>query len=957
MKEYIRLKSFFIIIGILFALFLTILTKFSFILDNSKKSLEFKDDIKLDDENLKNSKISGNIHIYGNSGWEDLKNTGNCTGSGTNIDPYLIKDLIIDGGGSEDCILIEYSDVYFKIENCTTYNSGSEDYNQGSGIKLRSVSNGLLLNNNDSINNWYGIYLSDSDYNTISGNNVNNNNYGIYLSGDYNTISGNNVNNNNYGIYLSGVYNTVSGNNLNRNDYGIYLSFYATNNIISGNLMSKCGLSIIGTSNQIDTTNLVNGKPLYYYNNKENLEPYNFTNAGQVILINCNNSLISNLNISYINSGISLRNCFNNIISENIVQNNIIGIHLTSSDNNTISENFVNINNSYGIYLDYSSNNMILGNEVINNMDDGIHLTTSDSNTISGNIVKNNKGNGIYVYKSLNNMILGNEAINNTDNGIYIMYDSNSNEITGNTVKNNNGAGIYTSTCDNIKVIENMIINNSGDGIHFYGSYHSGCNNNVVLKNNISGSYYGIHLSGVNNTLSGNKMVDCGLKIYGYLSELRAHIIDPSNLVNEKPLYYYVDRANLGPSDFNNAGQIILVNCEQSLITNLDVSFGSTGISLYYSNDNNISEIIANNNRDNGIFLQYSNYDYISGNTANNNHNGIYLDNSNGNTLSGNTVNNNSEYGVILHSNSYPIHEVSYISGNIVCYNYYGIYLGLLQNVQISGNNVSYNHNGIYLDWQGSDNTILQNIVSFNYYGIYLSSRCDNNVILRNIIDNNEIGINLQGQTNTIKSNTISNNVIGIRISYTKCNKISDNIFSGNIEDIQGKQDECNPFPIGIVVAIVIIIIVMGITGLLILRKRASRPRTKVYPFEKYRDKFQVTKKPIKEVPYKPEVKFKSKTSQEVEKIKVLQEEEVMTTPEEKTIKEEILLEEETSALREKSIKKEVLLEKVVVSIPKDQIEEITPPEPQIVNCPFCGLMIDELTSYCPQCGMKLKKK
>ena len=139
---------------------------------------------------MKISKISGKIHIVGNSGWVTFKDAGNCSGNGTYSYPYVIEDLIIDAGRSESGIKIEVSDVYFRIENCTVYNSG---INWGeAGIKLFRTTNGRIIGNNCSFNN-YGIWLERSYNNSILGNDANSNiGHGIKLNGDCdnNTISG-----------------------------------------------------------------------------------------------------------------------------------------------------------------------------------------------------------------------------------------------------------------------------------------------------------------------------------------------------------------------------------------------------------------------------------------------------------------------------------------------------------------------------------------------------------------------------------------------------------------------------------------------------------------------------------------------------------------------------------------------------------------------------------------------
>ena len=174
--------------------------------------------------------------------------------------------------------------------------------------------------------------------------------------------------------------------------------------------MKNCGLRVIGTLEQLssydlDTKNLVNGKILYYFINAVNLGPYNFLDAGQLILVNCNDSIISNLNISYSAIPISLHYCYNNTISENTLNDNSYGITLNNCNHNTISRNTAN-NNSMGIELSNSKYNSILGNTA-NNNSHGIFLSWCEYNTISGNSACNNSI-GIYLYRCEHNIISGN---------------------------------------------------------------------------------------------------------------------------------------------------------------------------------------------------------------------------------------------------------------------------------------------------------------------------------------------------------------------------------------------------------------------------------------------------------------------------------------------------------------------------------------------------------------------
>jgi parallel beta-helix repeat protein len=402
MKSNRNIK-FILLLGFFFAFYPIIPTNAIFM--NSK----FSDAIYVYNENLKTSTLSGKIHIDNN--WTAAKATGTCTGNGLYSDPYIIKDLVIDADNSESCILIENSEAFFKLINCNVFNSYF-------GIRLKYTKNGWILNNNCSSNKLAGISLYHSSNLTISGNIVHNNDYwGISLfSSDRNNISENSEKNNDqYGIGLfDSNYNLILKNIVNT---GINLD--GVNNNISANLMNKCGLEISGDtvnfySQYIDTTNLINGKPLYYYTNEINLGPTNFTNAGQIILASCRNSIVESLNLSYTDTGITLINCQDNLIMENIMNNNRQnGIYIFGGDNNTISENSVSYNNQNGIFLEFSSKDSFIENNVSYNNYNGYYCFRLENSIISGNNINYNNDYGIYLLVCKNNTIKRNLLIEN----------------------------------------------------------------------------------------------------------------------------------------------------------------------------------------------------------------------------------------------------------------------------------------------------------------------------------------------------------------------------------------------------------------------------------------------------------------------------------------------------------------------------------------------------------------
>ena len=537
-----------------------------------------------------------------------------------------------------------------------------------SGIFLDNSRNNKITNNKVIGNTYGGICLDNSSNNTITGNNVCNNNVkGIWLydSSNNNNITGNNVYNNNWG--------------------GINLSFFSNNNTITGNTFVNDGLSVHDSYQNTVEDNTVNDKPLVYL---EDVSDYKVEDAGQIILRNCTNITVENLDLSNTSVGIELLNTKDSNILNNTVCNNRGGIGLSySSNNNTITGNNVNNNNEHGISLYYSSNNTITGNNASNNNDDGIYLDYSSNNTITGSNASNNNDDGINIRDSSNNTITGNNVRNNAD-GIRLSSSCNNNTITGNTfvndglsvhdsyqntVKNNTVNGkplvylkdvsdykvedagqVILVNCNNITV-ENLVLSNTSVGVHLLKTRNcrisnntlcnngegiylgDSSNNNTITGNNVSNNNEeGIYLyySCNNNTITGNTFVNDCLSVYdSYQNTVE------DNTVNSKPLVYLEDVSDYKVED---AGQVILVNCNNITVKNLDLSNTSVGVELLNTEDSNIlNNTVCNNWK--GISLDYSSNNRITGNNVRDNRKGIYLYDSSNNTIYFNNFINNTD--------------------------------------------------------------------------------------------------------------------------------------------------------------------------------------------------------------------------------------------------------------------------------------------------------------------------
>ena len=332
-------------------------------------------------------------------------------------DLYTFTDNIYDS------IVVERDNIVVDGAGYTVQGIGS-----GKGIDLRDRRNVTVMNTNIKAFG-YGIFLWDSYNNVIRDNTVSNNSKGIILHGSSNTISSNRVtNNSDTGIELAvASYNTISDNTITHNGLGGINLGSSGYNTLSGNTMVSNGYNfgvhghpVSAFTNYVDTSNTVDGKPIYYWvNEQEKIVP---ADAGCVIIVKSINITVEDLNLTGNMAGVLLAYTQNSLVQNVTSENNhYYGIELYGSNNNTLIGNTV-ANNAIGIYLKSSSWDVLSGNIVTNNSDEGIAIHTSSGNTIYDNsIVENGYGGispiyyrGIWLYESSDNKIYHNNFIRNT---------------------------------------------------------------------------------------------------------------------------------------------------------------------------------------------------------------------------------------------------------------------------------------------------------------------------------------------------------------------------------------------------------------------------------------------------------------------------------------------------------------------------------------------------------------
>jgi parallel beta-helix repeat protein len=268
-------------------------------------------------------------------------------GSGTGIDLSERTNVTIRNVEIRDFFYGVY--LYFSLNNSLSENIIA---NNNYGIRLRNSPNNKVYGNNIK-NSFYGVWLTGSSNNNINENSITENNSdGVWLSGssDHNNISGNNIKNNGHGIRLDDYSNNMFRNNdVSDNEYnfGVY-----------GSLLPEF-------IQDIDDSNTVNSKPVYYWVNKRDMTVP--LDAGWVALIKCTRITAINLDLANNGQGVLLAYTTNSTITKNNITDNIHGIYLSGSSNNTFNRNDITENAGNGIYLYYSPNNTFSHNIFINN--------------------------------------------------------------------------------------------------------------------------------------------------------------------------------------------------------------------------------------------------------------------------------------------------------------------------------------------------------------------------------------------------------------------------------------------------------------------------------------------------------------------------------------------------------------------------------------------------------------
>jgi parallel beta-helix repeat protein len=527
-----------------------------------------------------NSKLTGNDVANTVEGIQLIDSEGNTLRNNTlsnNSNSFWVQ-----GGYSND---VDASNTMNGEVICYWVNQHDKTVPSDSGCVVLADCSGITVHNLDLANNLESIVLSSTSNTTINQNQISNSYYGITLedSSNGNNITNNTVSNNEYGIYcVSSSYNTLSENSITANtNHGMLFTSNCDNNTLTGNQINSNTVAV------------------------------EFTNSS-------NNAIIQNNLTGNIQSIQVLGESNNSFITENFITDSTCGIEVGFND--AFSPNSPSlIAGQTGYAYPFSSPHNITQNTLINNTW-GILVNSANDVSIVGNTITGSDygidlGGGFTVpYFQLIIAAEGNSAtINDT--------------LEENTVTSTNMVGIDLASASNCSVTGNTVANGQ-TGISISSSPNNLLAGNIVSDN----KQFGVQLSGssAGNTLRNNTLVSNNYSFDdesinynpGSHPAYSVNDVDASNNVNGKPIIYWVGQSNKTvPS---NAALVILVNCTNITVQNLNVTGEYVGVLLAYTNNSTVTGNNVQGNNE-GIMLLSSSYNAIKGNQVISNEAGISL--------------------------------------------------------------------------------------------------------------------------------------------------------------------------------------------------------------------------------------------------------------------------------------------------------------------------------------------
>lgn len=563
-----------------------------------------------------------------------------------------------------------------------------------------------------------GVYVAGKSGVTLKDLTVEGFANGIYVVSSYHCLlEGNTASDNTYGIMLETCVNALlSGNTMAGNRYNFHIAEWGNG-------------PVINYYHQIDTTNTIEGRPLYYVRNAQG-QVFDGTTLGALYLIECDGITVRNLDLSGANTfdGVLLRDTHNSLVEGCTVSYVNSAIRLVHSHHNELRGNTIT-DSGYGARLYGSDLCVLRGNHATSGVY-GIRLSSVGdlvSCTLENNVTSNNREYGIDLGRAPGSILSGNVASNNGHSGILIQSTGGV-TLTGNALSGN---------------LYNLYID------------HPQFPNAIDDTNTVEGKKVLYLLGQSDRTFEDTDE-------YGTV-----YVLDGQNIVLR----------NLTLANNNQYG-VYFYSTEDSTIDGVTTSNNYEGVRLEESSRTTLRDCTLPANYY-GVFLSQSHDSILTGNSSSGNHgHNFYFRDSNGLTVMGNTA-NSSVFGMGFHFHS---GDGLHIEGNTAnnnsprSYNGSAISISSVTNSTIVGNVMRGNFTPYGLHAGGLYNVVRGNIMEGNqYWGVRING--PGHVFLENTVADNSVGGLALKVTTTIDNQIYNNNFINNPIQA----QVFDGTGAGNV--------------------------------------------------------------------------------------------------------------------------------------------------------------------------------
>jgi parallel beta-helix repeat protein len=556
-------------------------------------------------------------------------------------------------------------------------------------------------------------------------------------------VNGLDIQNTSYAVIISFAEDvTVSNCTFRNNGYSIYMLFANDSKVVSTHVNSGIvGLRLVESDrNVIEEIRALCTSPIQLASSDGNL------------FVHCNLSSSS----GYL---VEIEDSMSNTFKECYLESQSTCISLSGSHENTFMGNDIHGSSWYqSIYSIYSYRDVFWANS----LSGGAFLLYGDMETMSTQeISSNNTIDGKPVYYFANGdksaaivpgdagqIIAGNVTglrvtgitINGSIYPILIGY-SDGVRIDNNTFNANRDGTVYLIRTTNARVednrfffedepvilefCQNCIIQRNRIEGSYYGLYLYYSNDCTVRENRINGSSYGMNLyNPLRTVFAGNIMNNCSINLMGDRQAFTSQTIGPDNTVNGKPVIYLknadLDNGTVGAG----AGQIILGNVSHAVISGVVFGNATEAVTIGYSYYVTVANCHMYNDLT-GVRIYGGGFNNVTGNSISNSNNGISLYNTYSNLIQGNYLLDSTYSIYVVYS------DFTQVLDNILQGDYVAAYMTWGVGGSISGNQATSCYYGVS-SYQMDLVTTADNHFVDCRFGLFLGRGADTWTVTRN---------------------------------------------------------------------------------------------------------------------------------------------------------------------------------------------------------------------------------